>query len=166
MSKLELSHILGSSSSKSQQIGYAQDFLIYVSGSFIVFYSPVVDEQIAYLKHNSPFINCINVSPCQQFLAVCSTAYSDKEKTLDSNNKKNNIIIYKLGEVGVSQPVISVQLKGHKYMIDHMAFSPDSRYLVSVCNKDGSMFVWDCKNGERITQNKNSRMINCIRFMY
>lgn len=43
MSKLELSHILGSSTSKPQQINYAQDFLIYVSGSFIIFYSPVVD---------------------------------------------------------------------------------------------------------------------------
>lgn len=43
MSKLELSHILGSSTSRSQQIGYAQDFLIYISGATIIFYSPVVD---------------------------------------------------------------------------------------------------------------------------
>jgi WD40 repeat protein len=56
-------------------------------------------------------------------------------------------------------------LRGHKYTIDHVVFSPDSKYLVSVCNKDGGMFVWDCKTGERLTQNKNSKNINSIKFL-
>lgn len=56
-------------------------------------------------------------------------------------------------------------LKGHKYVIDHVAFSPDSRYLVTASNKDGSMFVWDTKTGERQAQNKNSKSISSLKFV-
>lgn len=78
MSKLELSHILGSSTAKPQQLAFAQDCFLYVSGSFVIFYNPVVDEQISYLKHTSPLITCIAVSPCEKYLAICSTPCSDK----------------------------------------------------------------------------------------
>jgi hypothetical protein len=64
MSKLELSQILGSSSSKPQHIAFAQDCLLYISGSFIIFYNAIVDEQICYLKHTSSLITSISVSPC------------------------------------------------------------------------------------------------------
>lgn len=77
----------------------------------------------------------------------------------------NNIVIYKLGEVGINAPIISIALRGHKFAIDHVVFSPDSNYLVTVCNKDGSMFVWDCNTGDRLTQNKNSKSINCLKFL-
>jgi WD40 repeat protein len=58
-----------------------------------------------------------------------------------------------------------IVLKGHKYAIEYGLFSSDGKYFVSVCNRDGSMFVWDLRNGDRITQNKNSKNINCIKFM-
>lgn len=81
-------------------------------------------------------------------LAVCSTSVGDKEKTFDSLTKKyNSITVYKMGEIGVNQPELLVVLKGHKHPIDHIVFSPDSRYLISVSNKDGSMFIWDSKSG-------------------
>lgn len=43
MSKLELSQILGSSTTNARQLAYAQDCLLYISGSFIIFYNPIVD---------------------------------------------------------------------------------------------------------------------------
>lgn len=92
--------------------------------------------------------------------------YSEKEKTLDNASKKiNNITIYKLGEVGINEPVVGLTLRGHKHAIDHIAFSPDNKYLMTVSNKDGSMFVWDCNTGDRLTQNKNSKNVNSLKFM-
>lgn len=56
-------------------------------------------------------------------------------------------------------------LKGHRFVVNHMIFSPDSKHLVTVCNKDMSMFVWDCEKGERLTQNKNNISVNSIKFI-
>ena len=33
-------------------------------------------------------------------------------------------------------------LRGHKLGIDHLAFSAFNRYIVSLSNQDGSMFLW------------------------
>ena len=44
---------LGSSSNKISKITYAHNLIIYVCGATIVFYSPLVDEQLNYIQHNS-----------------------------------------------------------------------------------------------------------------
>lgn len=41
-------------------------------------------------------------------------------------------------------------------------WSPNGKYLVSVSNEDGGMFVWE--GGSRISQNKMGRKINKIVF--
>ena len=39
------------------------------------------------------------------------------------------------------------QLKGHKFGVTSVCFSPNLKYLVSVGHKnDGFMYVWDWKN--------------------
>lgn len=38
---------------------------------------------------------------------------------------------------------MKVILKGHKNPVGLLQFTPDNRYLVSISNKDGSMFLWD-----------------------
>lgn len=177
--KLELETILGSSTAKINQVAFAQDCLLYVAGSNLVFYNPVVDEQIAFLQHPSPQISAISVSKCQQFLAISAIdidittnqniSHNESEFSSQSKNKKgysqSTVTIYKLGEVGIDEPKVVQQLKGHKYAIDHLLYSPDGKYLVSICNTDGSLFVWNCTSGERVSTNKNSRKINCVKFM-
>lgn len=170
MSKLELESILGSSTNKISQIAFAQDCLLYIAGSTIIFYNPVVDEQISFLKHSSPEITCISVSSSEEFLAVSSidrplASLSNKNElhpisnnpsseymessNYQSRNKKSqsSISLYKLGEVGLEEPELIRTFKGHKYPIDHLLFSPDGKYLVSLSNRDGSMFVWNCTSG-------------------
>jgi WD40 repeat protein len=72
--------------------------------------------------------------------------------------------VYNLGEVTVSEVAVKITLRGHKHPVDQVAFSPDGQYLITVCNKDGSMFTWDCVTGDRLTQNKNTKNINCLKF--
>jgi WD40 repeat protein len=53
-------------------------------------------------------------------------------------------------------------LKGHKQSIDLIKFSPNGKYLVSVCNSDGTLFVWE--NGESAAKNKLSKPVNVLLF--
>ena len=53
-------------------------------------------------------------------------------------------------------------LKGHKNGIDHLVFSNNGRYIVTVSNQDGSMFLWE--GIEPITKNKNSKTISKVLF--
>lgn len=48
----------------------AEGCLIYVAGSLVVFYSPKLDEQIGFLKHNGGSISAIAVSNDEKVLAV------------------------------------------------------------------------------------------------
>ena len=70
-----IDNVFGSTSSSIQLLGQAQGCLLYVSGSFTVFYSPKLDEQVAYLRHSSSLITAIAVSLDEKFLAV-----ADKNK--------------------------------------------------------------------------------------
>lgn len=60
---LSVELMLGSSSRRIRQVGYAKDCLLYICGCNIVFYSPLVDEQVAYIKHINSQISAIAVSP-------------------------------------------------------------------------------------------------------
>jgi WD40 repeat protein len=53
-------------------------------------------------------------------------------------------------------------LKGHKSGIDHLAFSPNGKYIVTVSNQDGSIFLWE--EGESITKNRMSKTIAKVLF--
>ena len=96
----------------------------------MVFYNPTIDEQIGYLKHSNPDISCLTVSEDGRLLAI------------GCEGKYNNLWIYDLKDM-VENPILLYTLKGHKNGIDLLAFSPDAKYLVSVGNKDGSMFIWE-----------------------
>ena len=50
---LDIDSLLGSSATKIGHLAQAQGCLIYPSGNFIIFYSPILDEQLAYITHNS-----------------------------------------------------------------------------------------------------------------
>lgn len=123
--------MLGSSTINSNQIAYAQGCLLYLCGSYVIFYNPTIDEQIAYLKHSTPEINCLCVSDDGRLLAI------------GCDGKYNNIYVYDLNEIGEDDPELLYVMKGHKNGVDLMTFSKGRKYLISVGNKDGSMFIWE-----------------------
>lgn len=53
-------------------------------------------------------------------------------------------------------------LRGHKFGLDHLVFSPNSKYIVTVSNQDGSMFLWE--GGEATTKNRISKSISKLIF--
>jgi hypothetical protein len=64
ISKLTLNteKVLGSSVGKITLIAQAKNCLLYTAGNLIVFYSPLLDEQITYITHTSDSIASIAVS--------------------------------------------------------------------------------------------------------
>lgn len=50
---LNIDNLLGTSANKIGHLAQAGGCLIYPSGNFIIFYSPILDEQVAYLTHTS-----------------------------------------------------------------------------------------------------------------
>jgi WD40 repeat protein len=57
------------------------------------------------------------------------------------------------------------QLKGHKYGIESVIFSPNLDYLISLGdNNDRGLFVWDWNNEQRVTSNKLGKPVNTIAF--
>lgn len=49
-------------------------------------------------------------------------------------------------------------LKGHKYGIDCIRFSPDAEFLISLGDpNDRGLFVWDWRNEKKISSNKLSK---------
>ncbi len=56
-------------------------------------------------------------------------------------------------------------LKGHKYGIEAVLFSPSCEYLISLGdNNDRGLFVWDWENEQRVTSNKLGKPVNTVAF--
>ncbi len=57
-------------------------------------------------------------------------------------------------------------LKGHKYGIESVAFSPNLEYLISLLgdNNDRGLFVWDWQSEIRVTSNKLGKPVNTLAF--
>lgn len=49
-------------------------------------------------------------------------------------------------------------LKGHKYGIECLKFSPNSEFLISLGDpNDKGLFVWDWRNGVKLSSNRLSK---------
>ena len=105
---------------------------MYVAGNLIVFYSPILDEQITYLTHSSDSISSIAISRDEKYLAICDSG------------KNSCATVYEIEDIENIKGRMDVQwiLRGHKKGIDHIAFSSNGQYIVTVSNQDGSMFLW------------------------
>ena len=125
-----VNHLLGSSSDRISQVCHAQGCLVYLCGCYIIFYNHYAEDQIGFVKHHSADISCICASDDGSYIAVAD------------DNKQPTVTVYSVEDMGEQQPEIKWVLKGHKHGIDSIVFSPNGKYLVSLSNRDGSMFIW------------------------
>lgn len=128
---LNIEKVLGSSVSKVSHLAQASGCLLYPAGNLIVVYSPILDEQIAYLPHASDAISAIVVSPDETVLAVCESG------------KHGCAYLYSIEDLELVKKEVKWILRGHKFGIDQLVFSPNGNYQLTVSNQDGSMFLWE-----------------------
>jgi mitogen-activated protein kinase binding protein 1 len=127
--------------------------IAYITSGVITFYSPNSNKQEYYLfNQNSKIFSCLAFSSNGKFLA-----------TGEGTCKQPEIAIWEF--VAPRQPILIKKLKGHKYGVEWVAFSPDNSYLVSIGNEhDKGMFLWNWSQEKRVTSNKITKRILSISF--
>ena len=125
--------------------------IAYTAAGVIVFYNPQTNKQTAHIFNtNSRVFSCLAFSRDGRYLA-----------TGEGTCRQPEIVIW---EIGMTPKAVK-QLKGHKYSIDWLCFSPDGQHLVSVGSEhDKGMFVWNWNSEKRLTSNKVTKRILSIAF--
>lgn len=127
--------------------------IVYIASGVICFSSPGTNKQEFYIfNQNSKVFSCLAYSANGKFLA-----------TGEGTCKQPEIAIWDLSSP--KQPVLIKKLKGHKYGVEWVAFSPDGLHLVSLGNEhDKGMFVWNWMQEKRVSSNKITKRILTICF--
>ncbi|ORY08103.1 WD40 repeat-like protein [Basidiobolus meristosporus CBS 931.73] len=174
-----LEHVLGLTTTKNSNFAVhpSQDIVAYAAGCAVVLYNYRKNKQLHFLQvdpdavsiaqesstsestggqaqskmalMNSPkAISCLTFSPDGSHLAVGETGFQPRVLVWDWRN----------------DTLIS-ELKGHKYGILNLAFSPNGKILVSVgFQHDGFLNAWNWKSGAKIASNKVSSKVHALSF--
>ncbi|KAF8940681.1 mitogen-activated protein kinase binding protein 1 [Dissophora ornata] len=93
-------------------------------------------------------ISCLSFSPDGQFLAIGETGHQPR------------ILIWDV----VSHMLVG-ELQGHKFGVQAVHFSPNSRLLVSLgFQHDGYIHVWNWRTGLQISSNRVTTKVNALAF--
>lgn len=127
-----LDKIIGitSHSNNSLSVNPHSPEIAYIASGVIVFFNPTTNKQEYYIfNQNSKVFSCLAFSTNGKYLA-----------TGEGTCKQPEIAIWEF--ITPKQPVLIKHLKGHKYGVEWVAFSPDSQYLISLGNEhDKGMFI-------------------------
>ena len=124
--------------------------IAYPAGSMLVIYNPITNKQTKFIfSPNKKPITCVTYSKDGKFLiageGVC---------------KSPEINIWDLRHE--TPPVC---LKGHKFGIEKILFSPNNNYLVSIGDEnDKGLFLWDWEKEIKLSMNKLSKKIHAAVF--
>lgn len=83
--------------------------------------------------------------------------------------RQPEITVYELSYDKQTNQVSAIEekafLKGHKYGVEALRFSKDSRFLVSLGDpNDRGLFVWDWRNETKVSSNKLSKPVTTLVF--
>ena len=125
----------------------------YTAGSIICIYSPKENKQSKFLFSQSQrSFSCLTYSHNGKYLAAGEGALRQPE-----------IIIWEIDLNGNYQE--HRHLKGHKFGIECIIFSPSLEYLISLGDSnDRGLFVWDWENEQRVTSNKLGKPVTTLAF--
>ena len=150
-----LDKIIGISSKHNNSISVnpLTSEIAYIASGVISFFSPSSNKQEYYIfNQNSKVFSCLSFSSNGKYLA-----------TGEGTCKQPEIAIWDLSTA--KQPILVKRLKGHKYGIEWVVFSPDCSHLVSIGNEhDMGLFVWNWSQEKRVSSNKITKRILTISF--
>ena len=97
--------------------------------------------------------SCLAFSPDGKYLAAGEGAFKQPEITIWEIEKES-------GEYKEIK-----HLRGHKYGIESVMFSPNMLYLISLGDaNDRGLFVWEWQTETRVTSNKLGKPVNTFAF--
>ncbi|KAJ3130055.1 hypothetical protein HK098_006767 [Nowakowskiella sp. JEL0407] len=172
---LSIERILGLNVTRPAALAIHPEFqgdsplLAYPAGCYTVLYNHKRNKQVGFLlagTQSSQLVNgsmvgvggssssawkttsCVAFSPDGEVLAVGESGH--QPRILIWDHKRNTII---------------TELRGHKFGVYALAFSPNSRYLVSLgFQHDGHIFVWNWKTGVKVSTNRITVKVNALTF--
>ncbi|KAF9925420.1 mitogen-activated protein kinase binding protein 1 [Linnemannia zychae] len=93
-------------------------------------------------------ISCLSFSPDGQFLAIGETGHQPR------------ILIWE-----VASQLLVGELQGHKFGVQAVHFSPNSKFVVSLgFQHDGYIHVWNWRTNTQIASNKVTSKVNALAF--
>ncbi|KAI8824847.1 WD40-repeat-containing domain protein [Fimicolochytrium jonesii] len=163
---LQLERVLGLTANKPTSLALnphlESDTVAYPAGGVVVLYNHRRNRQVGFLHHTpeaekgastrrvgqsgAKLVACLTYSPDGEILAVGEAGHNPK------------VILWK-------GPTVVAELVGHKYGIAALAFSPDSRFLVSVgYQHDGAVYLWNWRTGQRLGFNRITTKVHSVAF--
>jgi mitogen-activated protein kinase binding protein 1 len=133
-----------------------QPWMIYPAGATAVLYNYELNKQIEYIHPPSPSktISCIALSSDNGILVLGEVRLFNKV------GHQPRILLYEMRTNKLLHT-----LSGHKYGILTAMFSPDSQFLISVGHQhDGSIFIWNWRQGRKLGGVKISSKVHSISF--
>jgi WD40 repeat protein len=114
------------------------------AGCVVVLYNPQLNKQTHFFQSSKPkTITCLHFSPNGKYLAVGESGYQPSVLIFDVSNKK-----------------LIQELKGHKYGICFVQFSPNMKFLVSIgFSLDSFVHLWEWKSGQLLASAKSNTKV-------
>jgi WD40 repeat protein len=177
MESMKLEKVIGLSSKGQEaiEVNPVTGDLVYIAGSFLVIYSPQQSKQTMHLcsRTSRPF-QCCQFSKDGKYLAAGESAFRQPQITIweinyvEVEENSTKVVVVKPEQIQPQDQKVYVkraadytpikQLKGHKYGIECIKFSPDSEFLISIGDpNDRGLFVWDWRAEKKISSNKLSK---------
>ena len=144
---MPLEKVIGLSSRGSTSIAVNPETgdIAYPAGAIICVYSPKEHKQTKFLYSQAlqRSYSCLAYSADGRYLAAGEGAFRQPE-----------ITVWEIEQTS-GEYIESKHLKGHKYGIESVMFSPNMLYLISLGDaNDRGLFVWDWRTEQRVTSNK------------
>jgi WD40 repeat protein len=128
--------------------------IAYPAGAIICIYNPKENKQTKFLysMQLQRSYSCLVFSPDGKYLAAGEGAFKQPEITIWEIDKEGDYKEIK-------------HLRGHKYGIESVMFSPNMLYLISLGDaNDRGLFVWEWQTESRLTSNKLGKPVNTFDF--
>ncbi|KAL6080562.1 mitogen-activated protein kinase binding protein 1 [Balamuthia mandrillaris] len=129
--------------------------IAYAAGCLVVLVDPKTNAQRFLTRSTNKPLTCLCYSSNGKYLAV------------GESGRQPAVVVWDLspGPTNASLPKVVAELRGHKYGVACLAFSPDSKAIVSVgVQHDGFVHLWDWKTRKAVASNKITTKVYAVRF--
>ncbi|XP_051175417.1 mitogen-activated protein kinase-binding protein 1 isoform X1 [Leptopilina boulardi] len=151
--KIKLERVLGVTVSSNAAIDCdsTSELIAYPAGCTVVLFHPRKNTQTHVLNGCRKTVTSLALSGDGRLLATGECGHVPNVRVWDISDPQNAIQI--------------TEFSGHKYGINCVAFSPSSKYVVSVGSQhDMIVNVWDWRNNVKVASNKVSSKVKAVSF--
>lgn len=159
--RIKLERVLGVTVSSNAALTCDNNGLIaYPAGCTVVLFNTRTEQQSHIINTSRKTITSLAFSSCGRYIVTGECGHQPAVRVWDLQSDPQS------GHPGLApQPQQVAEFLGHKFGVNCVAFSPTSKYVVSVGTQhDMIVNVWDWKNNIKIASNKVSTKVKSIAF--